>query len=239
MTRSESPWNPVTQANVGRQSLGGSVTSAPRVEPHTAPSPTTGQQRQNCAAHRAQIGRRSRVARFHQPADAGPFAGPCLAGRAWLPRGHVGSAQPGQHGAAARGALDGSHGHREAAARRTWDVSPSVEASPAHPGSNATQRRHHQPANSGRIAWHIALKLVVVRAWHAYTSQLTLGRSPGLGWPAWAPCATTGRPSMPPADRERLAWVPTCLARQSRYTASEWPVHSFSRRSGRAQIPGI
>jgi len=138
----------------------------------------------NCVAHRAQIGRRSRVARLHQPADAGPFARPWLAGGGWVPRVDVGSGQPGQYGASARGALDGSHGHREAAARRTWDVSPSVEASPAHPGSNATQRRHHQPANSGRIAWHIALKLVVVRAWHAYTSQLTLGRSPGLDWPA-------------------------------------------------------
>jgi len=175
---------------VGRQSLGGSVTSAPRVEPHPAPSPTTSQQRPNCVAHRAQIGHRSRVARFHQPADAGPFAGPCRAGGAWPPRGHVGSGQPGQHGAATRGALDGSHGHREASARRTWDVSPSVEASPAHPGSNPTQRRHHQPANSGRIAWHIALKLVIVRAWHASTSQLTLGRSPGVGWPGVAAART-------------------------------------------------
>jgi hypothetical protein len=58
------------------------------------------------------------------------------------------------------------------------------------PGSNPTQRRHPQPANSDQRAWHIAPKLVVVRAWHASTSQLTLGRSPGLGWPSVAAART-------------------------------------------------
>jgi hypothetical protein len=197
-------------------------TSVPRWKRHqrtpgrTPPSAVTHttQQRPKSVAHRAQIGRRSRVARFHQPADAGPFAGPCLAGRAWLPRGHVGSAQPGQHGAAARGALDGSHGHREAAARRTWDVSPSVEASPAHPGSNPTQRRHPQPANIGRIAWNFAPKLVIVRAWHASTSQLTLGRSPGLAWPSDTPaprsraCPTRRRGIDLQRQQACRAWLP-------------------------------